>query len=530
MVAGRGLLVGQQRPGEARPPGAQRSAGRRRRGAAPRRGHRTGASSRPGRPLSATLDSLAAAAMTPDPLAPRGPAEPRAAPGDEPAPAAPSPASCHLRFRAFRGSGGAHPVRDLRRLRQLAWGWLRPDLHTSEQVLEALVLEQFLLCAPLGLQALARESGVRSCAALERLLLDPARPRHWSTVSLQGRTFLVRHGDAGRPGAPEDSAEDSAEGSAEGALDLSRKPAAGGALQAGPGGEAPPGTQGHSGRPPDVTPGPGGHLEGPGPPHSPEDSPTEVDAVTDPAGVQPPGPGGPEPTDGELHPGSAWRAPLGPRGAHPALPVDGGEDQRSPRRSTRRRQEDSPAPPGEPRRTAARCVGGSLALRQGGCDPAHSPDPRAPAVCTGGPSMPAPRPYACGDCPKTFRYRSQLAIHRRSHTGERPFCCPSCPKAFMQASDLRVHLRTHAGLRPFACEACGACFAHQSTLRCHRRTHTRARPFACQACGARFAHKGNLNVHLRTHSGARPYRCAACGAAFRQLGNLSRHRRTHPTQ
>nr|KAF6315717.1 zinc finger protein 483 [Myotis myotis] len=60
----------------------------------------------------------------------------------------PDPESLRQRFRWFCYSEEAGPRKALNRLWELCLQWLRPDIHTKEQILELLVFEQFLSILP----------------------------------------------------------------------------------------------------------------------------------------------------------------------------------------------------------------------------------------------------------------------------------------------------------------------------------------------------------------------------------------------
>ncbi|XP_051946239.1 B-cell lymphoma/leukemia 11A-like isoform X2 [Xyrauchen texanus] len=50
---------------------------------------------------------------------------------------------------------------------------------------------------------------------------------------------------------------------------------------------------------------------------------------------------------------------------------------------------------------------------------------------------------SCEFCGKTFKFQSNLIVHRRSHTGEKPYKCHLCDHACTQASKLKRHMKTH---------------------------------------------------------------------------------------
>ncbi|XP_028725156.2 zinc finger protein 287-like, partial [Peromyscus leucopus] len=56
--------------------------------------------------------------------------------------------TCRQNFRNFPYPDVAGPRRALSQLRELCLKWLRPEVHSKEQILELLVLEQFLTILP----------------------------------------------------------------------------------------------------------------------------------------------------------------------------------------------------------------------------------------------------------------------------------------------------------------------------------------------------------------------------------------------
>uniref|UniRef100_A0ABM5GSE0 Zinc finger protein 883-like n=1 Tax=Pogona vitticeps TaxID=103695 RepID=A0ABM5GSE0_9SAUR len=137
------------------------------------------------------------------------------------------------------------------------------------------------------------------------------------------------------------------------------------------------------------------------------------------------------------------------------------------------------------------------------------------------------KPHACSECGETFSQRAHLTSHHRIHTGERPYRCTYCQKCFSHLSALTVHKRIHMGQRPYGCPECGKRFIASSALTRHQRTHSEERPHTCDECGRRFNQLSHLHRHRRTHSGERPHSCTECGKRFNQLSSLTRHQKIH---
>ena len=77
------------------------------------------------------------------------------------------------RFRHFHLGDAAGPREALGLLRALCRDWVQPEVHTKEQMLELLVLEQFLSALPADTQAWVcsrrPQSGEEAVALLEEL-------------------------------------------------------------------------------------------------------------------------------------------------------------------------------------------------------------------------------------------------------------------------------------------------------------------------------------------------------------------------
>ncbi|XP_048368082.1 zinc finger and SCAN domain-containing protein 30-like [Sphaerodactylus townsendi] len=149
--------------------------------------------------------------------------------------------------------------------------------------------------------------------------------------------------------------------------------------------------------------------------------------------------------------------------------------------------------------------------------------------------------HQCSELGKNYVRRIEISSHQRTYKGEKPYSCTNCGRSFSQKSDLsqnrcwtqsgenpliriesgktgirkvNVHLPKHSIIRAHKCFWCGKFFSCRSKLLVHQRTHTKGRLFECSECGKRFSRDSSLQQHQRTHTEKRPFQCSECGKRF----------------
>ncbi|XP_073441610.1 zinc finger protein 90-like [Dendrobates tinctorius] len=116
--------------------------------------------------------------------------------------------------------------------------------------------------------------------------------------------------------------------------------------------------------------------------------------------------------------------------------------------------------------------------------------------------------YSCDEIQSDFTDQTYLYEDNEDNmpdTGERPFSCDICPKSFRNRSSLYKHKKTHLGVRPFRCDHCHKTFSHNYGLLRHKRAHTGERPFECSLCRKRFYRKDTLEKHQIVHAKQRSF-------------------------
>ncbi|XP_053145234.1 zinc finger protein 250-like isoform X2 [Hemicordylus capensis] len=134
--------------------------------------------------------------------------------------------------------------------------------------------------------------------------------------------------------------------------------------------------------------------------------------------------------------------------------------------------------------------------------------------------------HACHMCGKNFHNKCHLRRHQRIHTGEKPFKCPECGKAFGRNDKMIHHRKGHTGAKPYECSLCGKAFHQRDELVQHRRSHNETKD-ECSESEERFCEKKNLRRHKKMHDKKGQLECPMCGKNFHYKCHLIRHQRIH---
>uniref|UniRef100_A0A8C8RN86 Uncharacterized protein n=1 Tax=Pelusios castaneus TaxID=367368 RepID=A0A8C8RN86_9SAUR len=351
------------------------------------------------------------------------------------------------RFRGFSYQEAGGPREAWAQLRELSRHWLDPQRRTKEQILELLVLEQFLSILPGEMQSWVWERGPETCAEAVALAEGFQRGRPEAGMWEQQVTVRVKVEKA--------SVEE--------------------------------------------TPCAGAVWEAPAPPLScPQEGPTLSQPCLEPTCIPKDEPQ-PPPAGAGME--EAKPQQKGPKEAEvPSTCSRKSEGEEAPGSQDRK---DIPQPPRESTQPA-----GDLDAASGShpiqgphlCPQCGRSFRQSSALMAHQRTHTGERPHQCPQCGKSFSRGSQLTRHLRIHGAERSHRCHQCSRSFYHSSELARHRASHSKDRPYGCSQCGKKFRWRSDLVRHQITHTGERPYGCPECGKNFGQSSHLVRHRRTHT------------------------------
>ncbi|XP_077186682.1 uncharacterized protein LOC143834038 [Paroedura picta] len=395
-------------------------------------------------------------------------------------------------FRRFCYQEAEGPRGTYSRLQELCHGWLRVKRQTKEQILELLILEQFLTILPPEIQSWVRESGPETCSqavALAEEFLQMQREAHRGKPQA-----LTKHKEAA-------------------VIPFEAELALTGRRERQPSQEAQPVANEEA------------RLQGymQVRKHQEKTSPVDCLELAETGGsfrrraTESISEGGGRSEDGQkrAHPRNTLSHPSS-GGAKKVLieNLAGPKDEPHPAFEGAFREELSlPRHEGPPNQDSSSRPGRSVVRKDLLM--------RHPRIHT------SDKPRKCLYGEKTFCPRPSLIFHERTQAGEKPFQCSACGKRFTRNCLLIKHEKTHAGEKLYKCSTCGKGFVYNWNLIKHEKKHTGEKPYQCSACGKTFFERSDLLRHERTHTGERPFKCSLCVKCFSHKWLLIKHERTH---
>ncbi|XP_022347779.1 zinc finger imprinted 2 [Enhydra lutris kenyoni] len=189
--------------------------------------------------------------------------------------------------------------------------------------------------------------------------------------------------------------------------------------------------------------------------------------------------------------------------------------------------------------------------------PGKDPQERAtPGVCTSSQPVddePFLQENRCGFCERTFLTQTARERHEQIHTGKKPFECKQCGEAFYLMPHLTRHQRTHSSEKSFGCDEGRKPFIQHADICGRVRIRSQEDYYECFQCGKAFIQDVHLFQHLKAHEaakalppvlpriktyliryqrkhdyvGERACQCCDCGKAFSRSSHLMQHYRIH---
>ncbi|XP_039225191.1 zinc finger protein 184-like [Crotalus tigris] len=156
--------------------------------------------------------------------------------------------------------------------------------------------------------------------------------------------------------------------------------------------------------------------------------------------------------------------------------------------------------------------------------------------------LPVRKTYKCPECEKSFIWGSSYHRHKKIHLRNKSVPVSYEKKSFKQGSHLMKFQPFPIGKKHYKCPECEKSFPALKSLERHKKFHQRAKlksalqktptteEKTCSECGKFFHRLSHLRRHQRIHTGEKPYKCPKCEESFMWQGSFERHLKAHKKQ
>nr|XP_012803252.2 zinc finger protein 449-like [Jaculus jaculus] len=110
------------------------------------------------------------------------------------------------------------------------------------------------------------------------------------------------------------------------------------------------------------------------------------------------------------------------------------------------------------------------------------------------------RPCECSVCTESYGHVTQLSVGKGKYANRKIYHCSQCRRKFVYRSSLQAHLKTHTQAKSFECLICGKSFKWRFAMVRHQISHNSERSFACEYCQKSYKYRSGLLAHLITHT------------------------------